>query len=238
MNLIKTLKNFQKGLSGIAFPNVCLSCGRETVKKKKYLCTFCLTERFIDANPDNKLSSSGVILPDKVILQHALWQFDKGGDLQRLLHSLKYDRLTSIGRQLGRALAKRASKHPSVHNFLEKNKPLLVPVPLHYLKFRKRGFNQALTIARGIEKVVNLPICKIDTVSRKKYTKSQTGFTLDKRIKNMKDAFRVRKPKRIEGKTIIIVDDVFTTGSTAFELSKTLKEAGASAMQIWTIAQA
>lgn len=238
MKLISAIKNFRKGLSGIAFPNVCLCCGRETVKEEKYLCSFCLTERFEDANLENKQSSSDVILPDNVILQHALWQFDTDGDLQTLLHSLKYDRLTSIGRQLGRALAKRAAKHHSVHTVLEKSEPLLIPVPLHYRKFRKRGFNQAFTIARGIEEVLKLSICKIDTVRRKKYTKSQTGFTLEKRIKNMKDAFQVSHPEHIEGKMLIIVDDVFTTGSTSFELARTLKEAGARSIMIWTVAQA
>lgn len=238
MKLKNLIKNFQEGLAAIAFPSICLCCGRETVKKDKYLCSFCLSEQFEDANPENKQSSSGVILPDKVTLQHALWQFDKGGNLQKLLHSLKYDRLTSIGRQLGKALGKRAKKHREVKSLIAEKDLLLVPVPLHYLKFRKRGFNQAFTIARGIEEVLDLPICKIDTVRRKKYTSSQTGFTLEKRIKNMKDAFHVSRPERIEGKMLIIVDDVFTTGSTSFELARTLKEAGVEKIMIWTVAQA
>lgn len=238
MKLLEGLKKVQEGLADVAFPNVCLCCGRETVQKEKYLCSFCLSERFEDANPENKISSSGVILPDKVVLQQALWQFDKGGDLQKLLHALKYDRLTSIGRQLGKALAKRMKSQPVARTILDESDALLVPVPLHYLKFRKRGFNQAFTIARGIEEVMDIKICKIDTVNRIKFTKSQTGFTLKKRINNMKNAFRVNYHERIAGKTLIIVDDVFTTGSTAFELSKTLKQAGADAIMIWTVAQA
>ncbi len=158
--------------------------------------------------------------------------------MQRLLHELKYNCLVSIGRQLGKALARRVKKHPAVQKVLSGNNSLLIPVPLHYLKFRKRGFNQAFTIARGIDEVLDLPICKIDTVRRKKYTLSQTGFTLERRIKNMKNAFQISKPERVSGKTIIIVDDVFTTGSTAFELAKTLKKAGAEAIMIWTVAQA
>lgn len=238
MKILSAIKKFQGGLSNIVFPNVCLCCGRETIEKDKYLCSFCLTERFEDANLENKQTSSNVILPDGVILQHALWQFDKDGDLQKLLHALKYDRLTSIGQQLGSALAKRVNKHPRAHVLLDRNKALLVPVPLHYLKFKKRGFNQAFTIARGIKNILNLPICDINAVRRNKFTKSQTGFTLEKRIDNMKDAFRVSQPKQLENKMLIIVDDVFTTGSTSFELARTLKEAGASSIMIWTVAQA
>ncbi len=232
------LVSFRQGLAQVAFPNVCLCCGHETVKQDQYLCSFCLSDRFEDANPENNCSSDNIILPGKVILQHALWKFNRGDELQQLLYGLKYDRLTSIGLQLGKALARRVETHPLVQNVLEEIEPLLVPVPLHYLKFRKRGFNQAFTIARGVQEVIDIPICKIDTVRRKKYTKSQTGFSLEKRLKNMENAFSVRHPERIAGKTVIIIDDVFTTGSTAFELSKTLKQAGASSIMIWTVAQA
>lgn len=236
--MLKGIKKVQEGLAEVAFPNVCLCCGHETVQKGNYLCTFCLNERFEDANPEHKMSASGVILPDIVAAQQALWQFDKGGDLQKLIHALKYDRLTSIGVQMGRALAARLKQHPFIQEALSQNHSLIVPVPLHYLKFRKRGFNQAFFIASGINEILDLPICGIDMVRRKKYTQSQTGFNLERRIKNMENAFRASKPKQITGKTIIIVDDVFTTGSTAFELSRTLKQAGAETIMIWTVAQA
>lgn len=234
----KIVISFRQGLAQVSFPNVCICCGHETVKREQYICSFCINDHFEDGNPENTTSSSRILLPDKVTLQHALWNFDKGGDLQKLLHGLKYDRLTSIGLQLGKALARRAVKHPMIQQQLGEVKPLLVPVPLHYLKFRKRGFNQAFTIARGIETITGISICEIDTVQRKKYTLSQTGFTLEKRLKNIENAFRVAKPERIKGKTVIIVDDVFTTGSTAFELSRTLKEADTASIMIWTVAQA
>src|SRR5699024_3498726 len=200
MKFLNELEKIKEGLAGIVFPNVCLCCGRETVQKEKYLCSFCLNERFEYANTNHKPSSSGVILPDNVILQQALWQFDKGGDLQKLLHALKYNRLTSVGRQLGQRMAKRLRKRPETQAVLAKKEFLLVPVPLHYLKYRKRDFNQAFTIAREIEKVTGFEICGIDTVQQQKYTLSQTGFTLEKRIKNMENAFRVRYPARIAQK--------------------------------------
>lgn len=238
MKLFSALKSFQEGLSGIVFPNVCLCCGQETVENDRYICSFCLSERFEDANLENKQTSSDVVLPDGVILQHALWQFDKDGDLQKILHALKYDRLTSIGRQLGQALARRAHKHPIAHERLSQNDSLLVPVPLHYLKLKKRGFNQAFTIACGIKDALDIPICHIRAVKRRKITQSQTGFTLEKRIANMEDAFQVTQPEHLKDKMLIIVDDVFTTGSTSFELARTLKEAGVASIMIWTVAQA
>lgn len=225
------------GLMQVAFPSVCLCCGH-TVRKKHPLCSFCLEKRFEKANPDYKTSSAGLILPHKVRIQHALWQFYKGDVLQNVLHRLKYKRLTQIGIQTGGQLAKNAKHHPKICETLAHSQALLVPVPLHYLKFRKRGFNQAFSIARGIERVLGISICAIDTVCRQKYTRSQTGFSLEQRIQNMDEAFRVKKPEHIKDRAIIIIDDVFTTGSTSFELAKTLRRAGAASTMIWTVAQA
>ena len=226
------------GLSQVMFPDVCLCCGAEALKGDRLICSFCINRRFEDADPENSASASGVILPQNVCLQQALWKFDKGGELQQLMHALKYERLTAVGTQLGRVLARRAKKHPQVESSINRENSLLIPVPLHYLKFRKRGFNQAFYIARGIETVLAIPICPIDAVVRQKFTRSQTGFTLQKRLKNMEGAFRVREPEILKNKRIIIVDDVFTTGATSFELAQTLTEAGAGPIMVWTIAQA
>lgn len=230
---------FISGISSVAFPRVCICCGLETTEDERQICSFCKQDRFEPANPDFRMSSSGVILPDAVSIQHALWQFDKGALLQDLMHYLKYERLTGIGVELGRILGHSMARHTGILEAL--NIPeniLLVPVPLHYLKFRKRGFNQAYFIALGVQDVLKIPVCKLKDIQRKKNTRSQTGFSLKKRVANIRDAFRVRNPKDIIGKTVIIVDDVFTTGSTSFELAKVLKKAGCREIIIATVAQA
>lgn len=236
--IITFLQSVAEGLQQLVFPNICLCCGQEVVRRERHVCTFCLFERFEDANPENEVSAAGVLLPDGVVCQHALWTFDKGGMLQDLMHYLKYERLTAVGSQLGQVLARRVREHPEIGTRLVRDNPILVPVPLHYLKFRKRGFNQSFYIARGISRVLELPVCAIDAVVRRKYTLSQTGFTLSRRIKNMEDAFRVRRPEAFAGRGVIIVDDVFTTGATSFELARTLLDGGASYVMIWTLAQA
>lgn len=230
---------FLRGLSSIAFPSVCLCCGLETTEQERNICSFCKEERFESANPQHLGSSSGVILPQGVRLQHALWLFDKGGLLQQLMHYLKYEHLTVIGEELGRLLARSLQKHPMMQELLEcQDQLLLVPVPLHYLKFRKRGFNQAFMIARGMQMVLQEPICSLKSVVRRKNTKSQTGFTLERRLSNIKDAFRVRTPEVFCDRYLIIVDDVFTTGSTTFELAGQLRRAGSAEIMIATVAQA
>lgn len=238
LNQMGIFKHILSGLSSVAFPNICVCCKTETTVQERQICTFCKEERFVRANQEHELSSSGAILPDFVILQQALWEFDRGGMLQQLMHYLKYERLTGIGRELGWLLGQSLMKHPVAVDLLENNPSVLVPVPLHYLKFRKRGFNQAFFIASGIRDVTGLPICGVRSVIRKKNTHSQTGYSVARRISNVNEAFKVRQAEDFYGKIAIVVDDVFTTGATTFELSACLHRAGCEKIIIATAAQA
>ena len=231
-------KAIKRGFSGILFPDVCVCCGLEITEYQKQICSFCLSDRFEDANPGNRNFSSTTLPPEGVVMQHALWNYDRGGTLQHLLHQLKYQRLAGIGRQLGSRLAVRAKAHPGWQVLAGQFDPVLVPVPLHYLKFMRRGFNQAYSIALGIRDRLDLPICEAGDLSRVKNTRSQTGFTIEKRSENMKGAFKVINPGAFQGKLSIIIDDVFTTGATTFELSGTLFDTGTLGVVIWTVAQA
>jgi ComF family protein len=234
------VQNIIKGLSQVAFPDVCVCCGLENTQEHRQICSFCLQGRFQDANPDNLRSSSDTLLPEGVLSQHALWQFSKGGDLQNLLHRLKYERLATIGVDLGRKLGERVQSHPFLlRRFRSASDATILPVPLHYLKFRYRGFNQAFEIARGFQEVwPELPICDIKSVARIKNTRTQTGFSLKKRLQNMNKAFQVKQPTAVEDQLVIIIDDVFTTGATTFELAQTVLEAGARSVIVLTVAQA
>jgi ComF family protein len=236
---MKVIKEIRKGFSRIAFPNVCVCCGRENTQQERQICSFCLEGRFEDANPENKRVSSDTLLPDGILVQHALWKFDKGGDLQDLLHKLKYERLTTIGVDLGRKLGQRVTHHPLLTDLFEEQEAVVLPVPLHYLKYRYRGFNQAFKLAQGFQdEWKDMPIADIDDVVRRKNTRSQTGFSLERRLENMQGAFNVKNESLIQNRLIVIIDDVFTTGATTFELSETLKEAGSGPIVILTIAQA
>ncbi len=233
------LNNLLQGFTRIIFPNVCVCCGHENTQQGRQLCSFCLENRFEDANPENNPISSDTLLPEGIAFQHALWQFDKGGDLQDLLHQLKYERLTAIGIDLGRKMGERVKQHPELNTFLQQNEIVIIPVPLHYLKYRYRGFNQAFEIARGFQLAwPNISICKINDVVRVKNTRTQTGLSLERRLHNIGGAFKVRTHSVVANKCVIIVDDVFTTGATTFELARSLQEADCNSIIILTAAQA
>lgn len=236
MNVIKSIS---EGVKHIVFPNVCISCGRENTSRERQICSFCLNDRFEDANPENKMVSSDSLLPQGIKIQHALWQFDKGGDLQNLLHQLKYEQLTTVGIDLGRKLGERTARHPAIVQLINRYKAVVVPVPLHYLKFRYRGFNQAFKLAQGFNEIwPDIPICSINDVVRIRNTRSQTGFSLEKRLANINKAFKVKNRSAIRGRLSIIIDDVFTTGTTTFELAETLCKEKSGPIVILTVAQA
>lgn len=235
MKLFQTLAG---GIREVVFPNVCVCCGLETTSKEREICSFCLVERFEERIPGQALEGGDILMPEGVLARYSMWNFDKGGRLQDLLHYLKYERLTQIGFQLGERLGLKSKNHPVIGEIFRNEDCILVPVPLHYLKFRYRGFNQAFAIASGVQRVSELPICGIRDVVRTKNTRSQTGLTMEKRMQNIEKAFRVRNREVFEEKYAIIVDDVFTTGATTFELSGCLLESGAKGTIILTIAQA
>ena len=233
--MFTSLKSLKQGFTEVIFPHVCLICGNKLSKSEQFICPVCVRDRFELANLEGKQVSSDTFLPEGIALQHALWNFDKGGFLQDLLHSLKYHRLTGLGIDLGIALGINAKKNP----FFKSNEDsLLIPVPLHFKKKRIRGYNQARFIAKGVQIATKINLCSSLDVIRIKNTRTQTGYSLNMRRENIKGAFEVINEIQIREKECIIVDDVFTTGATAFELADTLINSGASKVLIITVAQA
>lgn len=231
-------KKFTEGISEILFPKVCTVCGLKLTTNEYFVCSQCLNDKFEEAYRPGKRSTSDAMLPEGISLQHALWNFDKGGYLQELLHQLKYHRLTGVGVDIGRQLGKSLLRNPEFINQIKGRKVSLLPVPLHANKRRIRGYNQAFYIAKGVAEVTNLHILDKEFVQRIKNTGTQTGFSLEKRRKNIDGAFIVTQPEKLKNVLCVIIDDVFTTGATTFELSSELKKAGCGEIMIATVAQA
>lgn len=113
---------------------------------------------------------------------------------------------------------------------------LILPVPLHRNKLRQREFNQAAGLARRIGKYFEIPV-STDNLQQIRSTKSQTKLTKTQRIANVKGAFRVKRADELNGKSVLLVDDVFTTGATVDECSKVLLAAGAKEVFVMTLAR-
>ncbi len=158
------------------------------------------------------------------------------GGLRELIHLLKYDQIRPAANLLGRMLADAIG---DLQPLLSIGACLVVPVPLHARKLRQRGFNQAELIARAAMKLIADPNFRLapEILERCRETQSQIGLSRHQRRENMRGAFAVVEEQAVAGKQILVVDDVFTTGTTVSECARVLRRAGASKVYVATVAR-
>ena len=154
------------------------------------------------------------------------------GILRNAVHLLKYRLNHSLAVPLGILMSCRMDKLIAEFPF-----QAVVPVPLHSKRLRERGFNQALSLARFVSRLHSIPLVRNNLV-RVRSTHTQVGLSKHKRKENVKGAFAVKKEKNFHNKHILLVDDVYTSGSTVDECAKVLLHAGARTVQILTLARA
>jgi ComF family protein len=151
------------------------------------------------------------------------------GVLQDAIHRLKYGRDITLAKALGQMMANFPYPAFNFHDYT-----LVMPVPLHVKRLRARGFNQSLLLAHSIAKRHGLQL-DYRTLARSTDTAPQINFGRKERQLNVKGAFTVTTSKRIKGMSIVLVDDVLTTGSTAWECARVLKRAGAASVAVLTL---
>ncbi len=210
------MKKILKPYLDIVFPAVCVCCGASLAVSGKHLCHWCRSDRFEKADHDEFL-----ICPDSVLFLHMMWKFDKGGYLQNLMHNLKYNFMKGVGEEMGYVLGHSLidSRESDWLQDMDQLNPLLIPVPLHKSKLRKRGYNQAGAIADGLSRATGWSVVATDSIKRVRNTKTQTGLSTEERKKNLHGAFVVVSPASFQNRLPVIVDDVFTTGATTYELA-------------------
>lgn len=215
------------------YPEVCLVCERPLPPSEKFVCHTC--ERDLDAFSLPNESTNEMMrrlmanFPEQTAIDDAiaLYRFYKGGKIQAVIHAFKYDGLSSVaveyGKKLGaKILAERAGVRYDGVAFM----------PLHPLRQIERGYNQAERLAQGVAEAIGVPV--LNCIVRTRYTTTQTGLDFAEREKNMRDAFQATID--LSAKQLILVDDVFTTGSTMLACAKALRKANLSHLTIATLA--
>lgn len=196
------------------------------------LCTTCAEDlprtRFHDdpRNPVEQVFWGKVTLAGATAWLH----FDKHGTVQRLLHRLKYKGDREIGLELGRRLGselKESARFRSVE--------LVLAVPLHPRKERERGYNQSAVLADGIREAMDL-VTTTQRLERIVHTASQTRKGRSDRWLNVKDAFRLTGDGTLEGRHVLLVDDVVTTGATLESCIRTLQQVPGVQVSVATVA--
>jgi ComF family protein len=158
------------------------------------------------------------------------------GELMSAIHSFKYGGKSSLGGSLGALLAHFAMEWLPSAGGTENVEHRLIPVPLHPKRLRQRGFNQSVVLAKYLTPLLGIELDYLN-LKRIRNTKSQTSLHSKERRKNVRNAFEVIDKKSILRKSIILVDDVATTGNTLNECARTLKRAGASEVLAIVIAR-
>lgn len=147
-----------------------------------------------------------------------------------LIHRMKYHHDWNLAEHL----AARLLQQPGIQNLLSES-DVLAPIPLHPIRQISRGFNQAEVIARKL-RTFSRKLKVVFPALRLKHTETQTHLTKTNRLENLRDAFGMHNPKCIEGKRVIVVDDVLTTGATLQSFARTIKPAGFASVSAITIA--
>lgn len=222
--MLQALKNILLPFSDFIYPSLCFVCEKHLRDGERRVCRECWSSfrAFNVGDPiwhelKNRFGQDGVV-NDFL----SCFYFEKDGRLQDVVHFLKYRGIHSMGVMLGREIGTRIlqNKEFSTVDFL-------VPVPLHRLKERERGYNQSEMLCKGIREVTGIPM---DTglIRRMRYTKSQTQLNLEERRENVEGAFVVplKRSSHVKGMTIILVDDVITTGATVIACARAFVNAG------------
>lgn len=218
----------------LIYPRYCMGCQDGLIKGEDILCTRCIHElprTNYHLEPENPIYKRlfGRI-PIKFALAFLL--FKKGGKVQHLLHELKYNNHPEIGRIIGRVYGEELRD-----NGYDKYFDSVISIPLHPVKQRRRGYNQSDEFARGLVQALNVNLVS-DAVIRSTKTETQTQKSKLKRWENVKEVFRVVNQQAVEGRRILLVDDVITTGATIEACGQVLIDSGCAQLSVAGIAYA
>ncbi len=220
------------GFVELLFPKVCLACGDELVPGEDFVCLHCMMDlppTGLLGNPAHnpimdklvgKVSLSGAV---------AVYWFDKHAAVQHLMHALKYKKQAELGIRLGRLMGAEWQ-----YNCPMKEAFVLIPVPLHPARLRKRGYNQAEQLALGFAEKTGFPLAP-HLLKRRVNNITQTGKTKEDRWQNVRSIFEcteyIHQP-------VILVDDVITTGSTLEACIAALNQKGITRIVVLSFAAA
>ena len=241
---VASIRNIFPGLLDILYPRHCFACDKSLHEEKNsYICEDCLEKtKESEAKRCVKcgfelgpgITSSGKGCPEcentSLRFKKSFFVSDNKGPLRNLIHQFKYHKHVCLTKPLGDLLIGLLQQDiiPEID--------VVVPVPLHWKKKQERGFNQSELMAKKICRKLSLPI-SINNLHRVKNTLSQTQLSRLQRQKNVNGAFKVKTPDIFLEKNVLLVDDVLTTGITASERARNLKNAGAKEVYLLALAR-
>jgi len=200
------------GVLDFIYPPFCAVCESRLQPTEKLICDECWQQlpEIVTASGDE--SFPGI---DRLL---SVWEYAE--TFQQIVHEMKFFRKKSLANRMADEMSRLVSR-----DFELSQSDFLIPVPLHRIKYRERGFNQSLLLARRIAAAVGIPVNT--NLRRVKMTKPQSKLGSEERRKNVQGAFVVSQPEQFLDKNVVLVDDVVTTGSTLCACADVLRQIGA-----------
>jgi ComF family protein len=204
------IRNYLNAFLHLLYPQICFGCGTDQIQNATPLCQQCIqdlpfTDFFsIKENPIEKIFWGRADIQSA----GALLFFTKDSLVQTLITQLKYHHNKKAGVLFGRLMGEAIAVEERF-----KQIDLMIPIPILHSKINRRGYNQSQVIAIGMQQIFNRPIF-VDVLIKRSWSNSQTKKNRKARLQQFPDLFVLENPTSIEGKHILLVDDVLTTGAT------------------------
>lgn len=190
----------------------CLVCGQEL------MALFGASDR----------GPCGACLAKPPPFRRVRWGYEYGGAVQDAIKRLKFGGREDVAGPLARAAFRVAE--------VGDGWDAIVPVPLHWWRLARRGFNQATALSHALRVVTRAPV-ETGWLRRKRSTAAQSTLPEPQRVANVRGAFEVPGRARVRGKAVLLVDDVVTTSATTTECARVLRRAGAASVDVWSVAR-
>lgn len=209
MKAIRTTAKILINFAHLFFPKLCVTCREPLIQAEEQICLECLCDlpqtnfHRQEENPVCQLFMGKV----DIVNASAWLHYEKGTKVQQLIHAFKYYDNRALAYQMGRQMGM------SLQAYIDKETDWLIPVPLHRKRHRQRGYNQSEWICRGLASVIHVPVYT-DGLQRKTASGTQTDKSIYARWINVQDIFTLKDTQCLEGKHVLLIDDVITSGST------------------------
>ena len=226
------MKKWIRSFFDLFFPKICIYCGAPLVEGEEYICCECILQ----------LPRTNFYQKEGNLAEQLFWgkvqfckiasylYFYKRGITQKIIHSLKYKGEKRLGATMGKLMS-----NEMINSAFFEGIDLILPIPLHDNKLKKRGYNQSEWIAKGISDVTGIPICA-DVLYRTIETSSQTNQSVYDRWMNTRNTFGIKDISQLKDKHILLVDDVLTTGATLVACIETIEKQTSCKISILTLA--